>query len=253
VVVAHALAAATRPLGFGIADESLAEVFPELDRGARRAVRQQTWESFLKGDAVDSGVRRKKNLRDYPRIVPNAALDALRAPIVVASFHVGPFQALGAVLRSLPGEPFVVTREQFVGRADITMVHEGDDEWQRARTFHRTLSALRSDGVVLVMLDGLRVRGETVPTIEVPVLGRSLPLARGAFALARIGRVPMVPVVTRWRGSAMALTVGDPVPPDIGEEPMAAAVGGWIERYLRENPGEVSVFLLDLLRPPLRR
>ena len=251
VLAAHALASLTRPFGFGIADGWLAEVFPELDRRARRGVRQETWRSFLKGEAADAGVRRRRNLRDYPRIVGWEGRDAPRPPFVVASFHVGPFQALGAVLRSLPGEALIVTREQFVGRDDITMVPEGDDEWQRARAFHRSLAALRGQGLVLVMLDGLRVRGEEVATIEVPMLGRSLPLARGAFALARIGGAPIVPVVVRWRGSGMAVVVGDPVAPDASEEEMAAAMGAWLERYLRENPGEISVFVLDLLRPPL--
>jgi len=253
VVTAGALATVTRPLGFGIEDRWLAEVFPELDRRARRAVRQATWSSFLKGEAAEAAVRRRKNLGDYPRLVPNPALDALRPPFVVAAFHVGPYQALGAVMRAMPGTPFVITREQFIGRGDIALVHEGDDEFGRARALHRTIAGLRSDAVAMLLPDGLRVGDRSVRTIEVPMLGRSLRLASGAFALARLTRVPVVPLAARWEGTAMAVTVGDPVAPDLGEDGMAAAVGAWIEGYLRERPGEISKFILDLLLPPLPR
>lgn len=253
VLAAQAIAVLVRPLRYGVADRWIAAVFPDLDRSERCAVRHETFKSFLKGEAAEAGVRRRRNSRDYPRLLPNPALDALRPPLIVASFHVGPFQALGTVVRSLRGEPFVVTREQFLGRRGITMLHEGDDERQRARTLNRTVAALRSDGVVLVMLDGLRVDDETVPSIEVPMLGRRLPLARGPFALARLSRAPVVPMAARWSGSAMAMTVGDPIAPDLGEAEMAAAAGAWLERYLLERPGDISVFLLDLLRPPLTR
>jgi lauroyl/myristoyl acyltransferase len=253
VIAGHALALVAGRLGYGIADHTIAAAFPEIDRRARRRVRRRTFSSFLKGEAVDAGVQRRRNLRDYPRLVPDPALDRLRPPLIVASFHVGPFQALGAVLRSLEGRPVIVSREQFMGRPDITMLHEGDDEGQRARTLNRALAALRSDGVLLVMLDGLRVGDRAAPTIEVPMLGRALPLARGAFALARMSGTAIVPMVSRWRGSSMAMTVGDPIAPELGEEGMAAAAGAWLERYLRERPEEISVFVLDLLRPPLPR
>jgi hypothetical protein len=252
VLAAHALAALTRPLGHGIADEWLTELFPDLAPDARRAARQRTWECFLKGEAVGAGVGRGSGSRDYPRLVPNPALDELRPPLIVASFHVGPFQALGAVLRSLPGEAVALAREQYESRPDVTMLYRGHDEWQRARTFRRMVSTLRSGGVALVNLDGFHP-DDSMATIEVPMLGRSLPLARGAFALARIAPAPIVPIVTRWRGTAMEVTVGDPISPEHGEARMAAATGDWLERYLREMPGEISVFLLELMRPPLPR
>jgi lauroyl/myristoyl acyltransferase len=245
------LATVTRPLRrHGIAAEPLAEVFPDLPPEARRVVRQRTWECFLKGEAVEAGVGRGFGPGDYPRIVPNPAVSALPSPIIVASFHVGPFQALGAVVRTLPGELVAVDRGQFGPRPDVTMLRRGDDEWERARTFNRALSTLRRGGAVVVTVDGFHP-DDSIPTIEVPMLGRSLPLARGAFALARISRTRVVPIVTRWRGTAMEVTVGDPIAPDLGEAGMAAAVGAWVEGYLRRRPGEVSVFLLERLLPPL--
>jgi hypothetical protein len=228
-------------------------VFPELTPDRRRAVRQRTWESFLKGEAAEAGLRHGTGTPDYPRLVPNPALNELRPPLVLASFHVGPFQALGATLRTLPGEAAVVAREQFESRPGLTLLHGGVDEWQRARTFNRTLGVLREGGTVLAMLDGTDPDDYPVSTIDVPMLGRSLPLARGVFALARIGKVPIVPIVLRWRGIAMAATIGDPIPSELGEERMAAATADWLEGYLRTTPDEISVFLLERLRPPLRR
>jgi lauroyl/myristoyl acyltransferase len=253
VLAAHVLASLTRPLGHGIADDWLAAVFPDLPPDPRRAARQRTWESFLKGEALDAAVRRGRGARDYPRAVPNPALSELRAPLVVASFHVGPFQALSAFVHMLPGTPAAVAREQYEARPDMTVLHRGADEWERARTFQRALGELRSGRSVIVSVDGLPVGDHPMPTIEVPMLGRSMPFARGPFALARLGRTPIVPMLTRWRGTAMEVTVGEPVAHDGGEASMAAAVAAWVERYLAERPAEVSVFLLERLRPPLPR
>jgi lauroyl/myristoyl acyltransferase len=89
--------------------------------------------------------------------------------------------------------------------------------------------------------------------IEVPLLGRTLPLARGAFALARIADVPIIPIVPRWRGTAIEVEIGEPMRLGAdGERGMAEAIAAWIERYLRERPGETSVFMLERLQPPFQ-
>jgi lauroyl/myristoyl acyltransferase len=250
VLVAHALAILTRPLGHGIADASLADAFPGISPADRRAARQRTWESFLKGEAVEAAIRRRGGSRAYPRVLPSPALAELRPPLVLASFHVGPYQALGGAMRTLPADVVSIDRGQYALSSDMTLLRGGEDEWQRAHTFHRTLSALRSGRFVLVTVDAFHPDEYAVAKIEVPLLGRTLPLARGAFALARISRTPIVPIVVRWRGTAMEVTVGDPIGPEAGEAGMAAATAGWLERYLLERPGEISVFMLDRLRPP---
>ena len=247
VAAAHAFAALTLPLGHGIADADIAAVFPELGPEARRPVRQLTWEAFLKGEAVDAAVRRRTG---YPRVIPSPELTSLRPPLVLASFHVGPHQALAEVLRALPGEVVAIDRGQFARRGGLRLLPAGEDQWARARTFHRTVTALRSGASVFVDLDAFHPDDYDVATIEAPVLGRSLPLARGAFALARIGRVPLVPLVARWRGTAIETTVGEAIDPSAGEQAMAAAAGRFLDEYLRERPGEVSVFVLERLRPP---
>lgn len=249
VVVAHWLAALTRPLGHGIAEERIAAAFPALAPAARRAVRRRTWAGFLKGEAVDAAVARHGGARAYPRVVPNPSLEGLRPPLILASFHVGPYPALGAALAGSPVRVVGIDRGQYGITHDLTTLAGGEDEWERARTFQRSLSALRSESFVIVMLDGQHPEEYPVSAIEVPVLGRRLPLARGAFALARLARTPVVPIVARWRGTAIEVTLGDPIAPELGEAEMAAAAGEWIDRYLRERPGEITVFMLDRLTP----
>jgi lauroyl/myristoyl acyltransferase len=122
---------------------------------------------------------------------------------------------------------------------NVTLV-EGTDQ-QRAATFHRAIERL-SDGFVLVALDP-----RDAPRIIVPFFGGTLRLARGPFAMARIRRVPIVPVVARWDGQAIELIAGDPLPPSDDEQALAASAAQWLEGYLREWPGEVSARILELM------
>jgi hypothetical protein len=249
VGAANALAAITRPFGRGIAVEWLARTFPDLGPEARRTVRQRTWASFLKGEAVDAAVRHRSGRRAYPRLVRSAAIHELRPPLILASFHIGPHQALAAVLRSLPADVLGIDRGQFRPRGDFTLLPAGEDEWERARTFHRALAGLRAGAFVFVNLDAHHPDEFDVSTIDVPVLGRTLPLARGAFALARLSGAPVVPLVARWHGTAIEVVMGDAIPAAESERDMALAAGAWIDGYLRDRPGEISVFLLERLRP----
>jgi lauroyl/myristoyl acyltransferase len=248
VMVAQALAWLTRPLGHGIDEDRLTAVFPELDQTASRGVRQRTWENFLKGEAVEAAVMRGR----YPRLVRNAQLTALRPPLVLASFHVGPWPALAAALVELPGEVLALDRGQFGPLPHLTMLAGGEDTGARAAAFNRALGALRSGGFVFVTVDAFHQQEFDVASIEVPVLGRTLPLARGAFALARIARVPIVPIVARWRGTALEVELGPALRVGAGgERSLAEAAGSWIERYVRARPGEMSVFMLERLQPPV--
>lgn len=80
------------------------------------------------------------------------------------------------------------------------------------------------------------------------MLGRRFAFARGAFALARLSRAPVVPIVARWQGASVLITCGDPVAPDDDAESMATAVAMWLERYLLEHPEQIGHRTLELLR-----
>lgn len=247
VVAARGVALATRPLGRGIPDDWLAAVYPDLPAAARRRVQQEAREGFLKSSAAAPAVRRRGT---WP-VLPNPRLARLRPPLVLASFHAGPLAVLDPLLASLPAEVVALHRHWGEDRAGYTLLRGGGDASQRALAFARALAALRAGGIAFLNVDGHEPGDYAVATIEVPMLGRTLPLARGAFALARLAEAPIVPIVPRWRGTAVEVELGDPIGPSRDERELAEATGAWLERYLRERPGEVSAFMLERLRPPL--
>lgn len=244
--VAHAFVVLTRPLGFGIDDGVLAATFPGLSPRERRAARRRTWENYLKGEVVEAAMAARGDAGAYPRVIRNAALDELRPPVVLVGFHVGPYQALAAVLGALPGDGLAVERGgRFAAREQFELIRGGVDEAERARTFRRALERVRSGGWFFANLDALDPDERwPVATLGAPLLGGVIRLARGPFAVARLSGAPIVPLAARWRGTAIEVEVGAPVQPDVGEDGMARAVAGWLEDYLRERPGEVSVYLL---------
>jgi hypothetical protein len=146
-----------------------------------------------------------------------------------------------------------VHRGGFARRPGVRLERIGDDEWGRARTFHHAVRALRDGRYVYTTLDGFGEGGYDGATIDVPVLGRTMSLARGGPALARITGVPIVPMVARWRGTRVEIVYGDPIDPAQGEDAMAAAIAPWLDRYLRAFPGEISPRTLETLREPQRR
>jgi lauroyl/myristoyl acyltransferase len=127
---------------------------------------------------------------------------------------------------------------------------EGDDQ-RRAASFQRALAHLAGGGFVVLALDVVQGAG-----LPVPCLGRTLALARGPFALARLAGaplVPLVPLVARWRRGGVEAEAGEPiaVDPKLGpadrERALAESAGRWLERYLLSSPSELSLGLLRIL------
>jgi lauroyl/myristoyl acyltransferase len=233
----------TRPLDRGVPRERLAAIHPDLTPDALRDARAQIWSSFLRGEALEAILASGRS--PGLQVARNETLAGLRRPIILASVHTGPLHALGPALGRLGADVVVLEHGVRRSRPDATLLPVGDDEWQRARTFHRALITLRAGGVVFMAIDGFHGS-----VIEVPMLGGTMPVARGAFALARITNTPILPLVARWRGISVEVTCGDPIAPSSEEEAMAGAMAGWLERYLRESPGEISLRTLELLRAP---
>jgi hypothetical protein len=248
-----ALAWLTQPLGRGVPEERIRDLVPELDARAVRAARRRTWSNFLLAEALDAAFARAGNRDASPRIEASPALGRLRGPLILATFHVGAFPALAAVLERLDGEVVAVHRGRFAPWPGITMVWTGDDEWERARTFDRAVRALRAGSFVFTALDGYGEDGYEATTLDAPMLGATVALARGTFALARIAKVPIVPIVARWRGISVEVELGDPIQPGPGESAMAAGAAAWLERYLCAFPGEISTRTTEIVRPPERR
>jgi hypothetical protein len=248
--LARPLAWLLRPLGRGVSEESLAALFPELSRGRLEAARRRSWSNFLQAEALTASVKRIREGKLHPEIVSNRDLADVRPPLILASFHIGLYPAVGEVLRRLTGDVLVVHRGGLAPRPGVTLVPTGETEWERARAFHRAVAGLRSGAFVYTTLDGgFREGGYDAPSVEAPMLGGTISLARGGFALARISGTQILPVVARRAGRTVVIVCGDPIPPG-PEEAMAAAAAAWLGHYLREFPGEISLRTLEVLRPP---
>lgn len=192
--------------------------------------RRRYWINHMRAQLIVSWMDRGgvKPVRALVR--PSDAIAHLRPPMIIGTFHIGPTLSLG------------VLRERLNGDTVILRGPMGTTDQQRAAAFHRTLESLRANAFVVIALDPREAQ-----RIAVPFRGRTLQLARGPFAMARIARVPIVPVVARWDGDEIELVVGDPLPASEDEHALAASAGRWLDEYLRENPGELSYRILELM------
>lgn len=246
--LARVLAWLSRPLGRGIPEERLAETFPQLPAAALPAVRRETWRNVLQNEALEAALSRSGSRPRYPRVVLDRPVTELSPPLVLVSFHVGPYRAVGAALERLSGDVLVLHRGNFAPLPGLTLIRTGDDEWARARALKHAVTTLRAGGFVYLAMDGFGEHGYDAATIEAPLLGGSVALARGGLALARITETPLVPLVARWRGNRAEIVCGDPIPPSTDEHAMAASMARWLEQRLLEAPGAISPRTLEILR-----
>lgn len=193
--------------------------------------RRRYWINHMRAQLITSWIDRHGVKPARALVRPNDAVAQLRPPMIIGTFHIGPILTLGALAGQLNGETVILRGPM------------GTTDQQRAAAFHRTLEALRSNAFIVIALDPRESQ-----RIAVPFFGRTLQLARGPFAMARIARVPIVPLVPRWDGNAVELIVGEPLPMSDDEQTLAESAGRWLEEYLRENPGELSYRILDLMR-----
>jgi lauroyl/myristoyl acyltransferase len=246
LAAASAVAWSTQALGRGVSVEALHEVLPDLDRAELDAARRATWSSSLRRAVLAAALSVPGASRPYPRLVRGPDPSAIPAPAVLATFHVGPLQAMGLLFERLAADVLVLQAADENGfpppRPGFTRMHVGDDEWQRALVFRDALKALHAGNYVCLAVDGYGA-----PQLAAPLLGRRVRLARGAFALARMTGAPIIPTAPRWRGTGIEIVAGDPVAP--GDDPaMAAALTRWLESFVRESPGEIMPALVALLR-----
>lgn len=181
-------------------------------------------------------------LRDV--VSMDAALEAIRGPAILTLFHAGALHAVGAALERLP-VPVLAFRQGVLlrPRGALTSVTDLDTDAERAAAFHRALVHLRGRGIVAMTAD-------LAPgaAIDVPLFGRTLRLARGPFALARLTGAPLVPVAVRREGDRIVVSSAEPIAGG-DERTMALALGAWLEAWLREHPADLSLALVnELLR-----
>jgi hypothetical protein len=228
----------------GVSRERIETVFPHLSRGDVKRVSAHARNAELRNELVmemmlAGGMDPVRALVDE-----NEQLAALRPPLILGTFHVGALTAIGAGLERVPGRVLVLRRSSPLGKVPSPLrIEETDgDEQRRALVFHRALDWLRGGDSVFMPLDP----EQAAVRLAVPFEGRTLHLARGPFAVARIARVPIVPIVARWRGTRAEIVVGDAIAASSDESAMASSAAAWLERYLRESPLEISARILAL-------
>ena len=212
----------------------LRELFPDLDRERARAVHAHMLRTFVRSEFLAIWLRRRGRGAIRRILASTAPPDLPAGPLIAGTFHMGPVHALGASLEGLPS-PLLALRHT---------THTPDaaaNEQQRAAKFYEAATWLRSGGIVLMALDP-----QHATRIRVPFFGRTLGLARGAFALSRMTGAPIVPVVARWRGTRVEVVAGQPLAGD-DEHALAADAARWLEQYLRAHPDEISLRILDLM------
>jgi hypothetical protein len=236
--------------------QQIQALFPDLDRRAAARVAWRIGGLEARNRILVDCIRRAgiEPVRALVR-ASAPALATLRPPGLLGTFHVGAVHALEPALERLPAPALALRHGPLHKSAPpLEIVTTEGDEQDRAAVFRRLLSHLQDGGFVVLALD-------VVPGIglRVPCLGRTIELARGPFALARLTGAPIVPLVARWRRGGVEVVTGAPltvdptVDPSVRENALAAAAGRWLERYLQEMPAELGLGLLRTLlsSPPI--
>ncbi|HEY3567704.1 MAG TPA: hypothetical protein VGP73_07205 [Thermoanaerobaculia bacterium] len=226
-------------------------LFPGLDERAAERVAWSIGGIEARNRILIDRIRMAGNGPVAPLIRTRESFSALRPPLILGFFHTGAMQALSAAIERLPG-PVLALRQGLLHppRPPVRIESTEGDGQRRAAAFQSALDHLGAGGFVVVALDV--VPG---PGLRVPCLGRTIELARGPFAMARLTGTPLLPLAARWRGGEVEIETGDPLAappaaaPEAWESALAAAAAHWLERYLLGSPAEVG---LSLLRAFLR-
>jgi hypothetical protein len=232
--------------------EQVAALFPRLSPAAARRVAWSIGGDEARNRLLIETIRRSGPAGVRPLLGPSAdALSRLRPPHILGMFHVGAIQSLNVAVERLPGPVLVLRQGALYRPAPPVEIESTDgDSQRRASSFRRALVHLKSGGFVVLAFDV--VQGAS---FGVSCLGRELELARGPFALARLTGAPLRPLTASWRKGRLAVTLGETLAaapavasdPEEWERALAASAGGWLERYLRAAPADLTLGLLRIL------
>ena len=258
-LVAEALGRARQGLsGRWPSSEEVRLVFPRLSVLAARRVASCVAGNEARNRLYGACLR-KAGLDPLRRLVSSdPSFARQQGPRILVAWHVGAWNSLGPALERLE-RPTVILRDSALYAPapplEVAVTHGG--EQRRAAAFARALAVLGAGGFVVVTLDLPPSRG-----IHAPCLGRSLELARGPLALARLSGAAMAPVTATWRWRGALVTAGEPWTfgttgaganvrsrSESWETELAARAGAWLERTLLSAPREIGLGLLrELVR-----
>lgn len=218
--------------------EQVRALFPALPRSEAARVAWRIAALEARNRFLVECIRREA----LPLVEAPEAFAALRPPLLLGTFHVGAVHALEPALEKLPG-PVLALRQGrlYAAGRPVEVVSTEGDEQSRAAVFLRALAHLQAGGFVVTALDVVSGSG-----LAARCLGRTLELARGPFALARLAGVPIVPLAARWQQGRVEVAIGEALNSS-EETELGAAAALWLENYLLESPGELGLGLLRSL------
>lgn len=234
---------AALPARPGKDDAAAFALVPSLGPAARRRSARARRSGTLRYGLLHYVTLERPGVR-YGRWVHGPAAEVPQAPAVLMSFHVGPVLAFATYLERLGGGVLALQQRGGVGwdrglsaqeRPSIDTRDVGTTEPARTATMFAAAKALRTGRCVFLLGEA----PDAANAVTATVLGHPFCLGRGAFALARLTGVPVVPVAAGWRRVRAGIRVGPPVPAGPDEE-MAAAVAAWLDGLLREDPSLIE-------------
>jgi lauroyl/myristoyl acyltransferase len=236
---ADLLAPAMRRLRRVPSAADLRRVFGHLDAAGAEALRKRMLREEMRREVLVTWLLTGGRARVRRLLQNRGPLRLPPPPLILATFHIGPVHALGAVIESQPAP--------LLALAKATFVRDGfSDEQNRVAAFYEATRVLQRGGLVLMAVDP-----DDATWIRVPFFGGTLPLARGAFALARATGAPIVPLAARWSGTSIDVVVGEPLTAAgaDAEQSLAASIARWLEDYLRQHPEEISPRIVNMMEP----
>jgi lauroyl/myristoyl acyltransferase len=231
--------ASARPAHRQATLQRIRTVFPELADAPARRVATELRGAELKTRALAVALAHTRSEPAYPPVAVDRAFAAVRGPAILATFHVGAIGALGAAIRRIPGEILALHRMDWRMPSNVAGAYVPHTDVGGAAVFYRSVMTIRRGGCVLLLVDGT--------AHEVSVLDRSLMLARGPFALARMTGAPVVPVFARWDGASIDVVCGATIAATDDELTMARAMAVALERHLLRHPAAIGEMLLRRL------
>jgi hypothetical protein len=229
--------------------DQIQTLFPHLESKEAARIAWSIGALEARNRLLTDRIRKQGMAPVRPMVRTPEAFALLRPPVILGMFHVGPIQALSAAVERLPG-PVLVLRQGAIHAASppVEIVSTEGNGQQRAAAFSRAVDQLKRGGFVVLAFDVSPAAG-----LGVSCLGRTLELARGPFALARLTGAPVRPLVARWQGDSIRIEMSEALAVPAGpageslEIALAAAAGRWLERYLLDSPAELGLGLLRSL------
>jgi len=203
------------------------------------------------GALAESLATGSKNDRPIERLVEGDEhlKPLLGGPFIIGTIHSGGWDVLGSLLtHDLALDTVVAMAHE--ADPDAERLHDGVREKMRVRVVHvggdaldalPLLGQLRRGGVVAMQLDRTPPGMRTVP---VHLLGEEGALPEGPFRLARLARVPLIPIFAARIGfRRYRIVIHPPVrlnrdDPSSATAAAASSVADMMTAFLREHPSQ---------------